>query len=146
MTNKVEVLGHRVLIHVDDEGARTNLKAGEAFFSLDGKKFLIKDDEAVIKDAGMGYVLTSAATGFVKGKIDPVEEAREKQGARSGVVVQVGPTAFKDIYDGLQSCKVGDRIYFSRYEGMPLSGSLVDGDEDSQYILLNDIDVLVILH
>jgi len=64
---------------------------------------------------------------------------RDQAGAETGVVVAVGPDAWKlDIYKKPWAA-VGDSVCFARYAGKTIEG--VDG---KKYRLMNDEDILAI--
>ena len=67
-------------------------------------------------------------------------DKREQAAVEYGTVVKVGPTSFKDLGRDPTILKEGDRISFARYSGKSIKDS--DGTE---YILLNDSDVLVVI-
>lgn len=67
-------------------------------------------------------------------------DKREKNAVEYGTVIQVGPTAFVDYGRDKTILKEGDRISFNRYSGKGIKDS--DG---SEYVLLNDSDVLVVV-
>ena len=67
-------------------------------------------------------------------------DKREQAAVEYGTVVKIGPTAFKDLGRDPTILKEGDRISFARYSGKSLKDS--DGTE---YLLLNDQDVLVVI-
>ena len=67
-------------------------------------------------------------------------DKREQAAVEYGTVVKVGPTAFQDYGRDATILKEGDRISFARYSGKSIKDS--DG---SEYLLLNDQDVLVVI-
>ena len=67
-------------------------------------------------------------------------DKREQAAVEYGTVVKIGPTAFQDYGRDSTILKEGDRISFARYSGKSLKDS--DGTE---YLLLNDADVLVVI-
>ena len=67
-------------------------------------------------------------------------DKREQAAVEYGTVVKIGPTAFQDYGRDATILKEGDRISFARYSGKSIKDS--DGTE---YILLNDSDVLVVI-
>lgn len=67
----------------------------------------------------------------------PEQEKRERKAVEYGTVVKVGPTAFKDYGRNPDILKGGDRISLNRYAGK----SVVDSD-GTEYVLVNDVDVL----
>jgi len=87
---------------------------------------LIKLDEPELKTAS--------------GIIISVDEKKERKAVEYGIVVQVGPTAFIDYGQTPDIVKVGDRISLNRYSGK----SVVDSDE-TEYLIVNDADVLCII-
>lgn len=64
---------------------------------------------------------------------------REQKAVEYGIVVSIGPTAFKDYGRGPDILKHGDRISFAKYAGK----SIKDGD--TEYLILNDEDVLAVI-
>lgn len=63
-------------------------------------------------------------------------EARKEQAAMDrGIVIAVGPSAFKD-FGGEAWCKVGDKIAFAKYGGKFI---------DETNLILNDEDVVAVL-
>jgi co-chaperonin GroES (HSP10) len=58
----------------------------------------------------------------------------------SGVVVQIGPTAFAEL-EGQQWCKVGDRVDYVKHGGMFVHDP---ENKDNKWYVLNDEDILVI--
>ncbi|WP_456442276.1 co-chaperone GroES [Psychroserpens sp.] len=62
---------------------------------------------------------------------------KEQMAATSGVVISIGPSAWKDIDDGRSWAKVGDRVSYARYAGVAMAGN-----DDVAYILINDNDIL----
>lgn len=67
-------------------------------------------------------------------------DKREQAAVEYGTVVKIGPTAFNDLGRDPTILKRGDRISFARYSGKSIKDS--DGTE---YLLLNDQDVLVVI-
>lgn len=65
---------------------------------------------------------------------------KERKAVEYGTVVQVGPTAFIDLGREPGILTVGDKVSFTRYSGK----DVVDTDK-SQYILLNDQDILCVI-
>ncbi len=68
------------------------------------------------------------------------DKARAQAGVDTGIIVAVGPTAYKDF--GVDPpVKVGDEVAFARF-----SGKVVKDPKDGQdYILLNDEDICTII-
>ena len=71
---------------------------------------------------------------------DHEDNKRAQAGVDTGVVIAVGPTAFKDF--GVDPpIKVGDKVAFARF-----SGKVINDPEDGEdYVLLNDEDICVII-
>lgn len=67
-------------------------------------------------------------------------DKRVEKAVEYGTVVQVGPTAFLDYGRSPDILKEGDRISLARYSGKSITDS--DGTE---YVILNDQDVLAII-
>ena len=72
--------------------------------------------------------------------IELPELKREQQAVEYGIVVDVGPTAFVDYGRDPTILKVGDRISFARYSGKSIKDS-----DDTEFLLLNDSDILVVI-
>lgn len=99
-----------------------------------GHRVLVKPDnleefDPVYKSAKQaGIVLTDSS------------DRQERTAVDTGVVIQVGPTAF-DVYGGKENwCKVGDRISYARYGGK----FVTDPDSKEQWLVLNDEDVVMV--
>ena len=67
-------------------------------------------------------------------------DKREQQAVEYGIVIQVGPTAFKDLGGDPNLLSVGNRVTVTRYSGKTVADS--DGTE---YTLFNDSDILAIV-
>lgn len=78
------------------------------------------------------------ALGLVVAETD--SKKREQAGVDQGVVIAVGPTAFKDF--GTDSpIKPGDLIAFAKYSGKVVT----DPDDEKLYVILNDEDICCIV-
>ena len=88
-------------------------------------------------------------------KPDPVREKRTRSGiliadvdgqrARqmagvTGIVVQVGDTAWKEL-GGDPWCEEGDRVLYAKYSGVTVE----DDDGEIDFIILNDEDILSVI-
>ena len=86
-------------------------------------------------------------------KLDNVEEVtesgiiiskdlvkKERKAVEKGVVVAIGETAFKDYGGDAGTLAVGDRVIIAQY-----SGKEVKDLDDTEYVVCNDEDILVIL-
>ena len=69
--------------------------------------------------------------------IPETSREKEQQAATIGKLVAVGPSAWKDLDDGSPWAEVGDKVSYSRYAGVSMTGQ----DKES-YVLINDNDVL----
>lgn len=67
-------------------------------------------------------------------------DKREQQAVEYGTVIQVGPTAYRDLGRDPSIVKVGDRVSVTRYAGKKVCDS--DGQE---YMLFNDQDILCVI-
>lgn len=65
---------------------------------------------------------------------------KERKAVEYGEVVQVGPTAFLDQGRDPSILHIGDQVSFLRYSGK----SVIDKD-GTDYILLNDSDILCVI-
>src|ERR1043166_7962533 len=68
------------------------------------------------------------------------ERKREQAAIDTGVVVDFGPTAFKD-FNADNPLKVGDTVVYARYGGKTIK----DPQDGVEYVALNDEDVIAIL-
>ena len=67
-------------------------------------------------------------------------ETRADASVDKGVVIAIGPSAWKDFH-GDAWCKVGDEIIFAKF-----AGKIVQDPEDLEdYFILNDEDVVAVL-
>lgn len=68
------------------------------------------------------------------------QAGREAASQDRGIVVAVGPTAFKDY--GIDSpIRIGDYIVYSKFDGK----DIVDPDDEQTYTVLNDESVIAII-
>jgi len=90
----------------------------------------VEEVDEVIKAAKQfGIVLTEDTT-------------KKKQiGVSTGVVVAIGPTAYKEYADGIPWVKEGDLVAYVRHGGMYID----DPEDDEVYLLLNDGDIAAVL-
>lgn len=107
-----------------------------------GHRVIVRADE----------VETTTASGIVI--LSETQKEMERAGTQRGVVVAIGPTAWKafdrltvrqkngedHIVGGLPWAEVGDYVFYSRY-----GGTLVEDDDAQSYTILNDEDVVGIL-
>jgi len=93
----------------------------------------------ILPTGGHLLVLPEKVEEKTKGGIYLPETSREKeqQAATIGQLVAVGPSAWKDLDDGTPWADVGDKVSYSRYVGVSMTGQ--DGES---YVLINDNDVL----
>ena len=91
-----------------------------------GHRVLVKVDEYMEKTVG--------------GIIIPDMDEKSQNSQTAGYVVEVGPTAFThpDFGNGTPYFGVGDRVVFSRYNGM-----LYKGKDNATYRVFNDMDPLL---
>ena len=93
------------------------------------KQELLEEQDQTIKKA------KAAGIHFLQSS----EMDREQASVDRGVVVAIGPTAFKDF--GVSECPIaiGQSIAFARYSGKTIK----DPYTEESFILLNDEDILV---
>lgn len=86
-------------------------------------------------------------------KLDSIEEVtasgivipkdlieKERKAVEIGTVVSIGETAFKDYGGSIDTIKVGDRVIIAKY-----SGKEIKDIDDTQYVVINDEDCLVVI-
>ena len=93
----------------------------------------------IVPTGGHLLVLPEKVEEKTKGGIYLPETSREKEqlAATIGLLVAVGPSAWKDLDDGTPWANVGDKISYSRYAGVSMTGQ-----DEEVYVLINDNDVL----
>lgn len=65
----------------------------------------------------------------------------EKEFQETGVVVEIGPSAYNMSHHGDQWCKVGDRILYKKYDGK----KWLDKETNKLYRIVNDEDVIAVI-
>lgn len=86
-------------------------------------------------------------------KLDSIEEVtasgivipkdlieKERKAVEIGTVISIGDTAFKDYGGSIDTIKIGDRVIIAKY-----SGKEIKDIDETQYVVINDEDVLVII-
>lgn len=101
----------------------------------------IKDinQSGILPTGGHLLVLPQAVEEMSAGGIILPQETREKeqQAATVGMLIAVGSSAWADLDDGSPWALAGDKVSYSRYAGVAMTGQ--DGQD---YVLINDNDVL----
>lgn len=69
------------------------------------------------------------------------EKRKEQIAVSKGMVLAIGPTAYKDFQDGVPWCHVGDLVAYARHGGMYIK----DNKTEEDLLLLNDSDIVAIL-
>lgn len=82
-------------------------------------------------------VKRALAAGF---EIVNTNKKREDASVDKGIVLAIGPTAWKD-FDSLPWCKVGDEIIFAKFAGKVVT----DPDSNEDVFILNDEDVVAVV-
>lgn len=97
------------------------------------------NNSGILPTGGHLLVLPEKVEEKTKGGIYLPETAREKeqQAATVGLLMAVGPSAWKDLDDGSAWAEVGDKVSYSRYAGVTMVGQ-----DNESYVLINDNDVL----
>jgi len=85
--------------------------------------------------------LDEPETKTASGIIISLDENKERKAVEYGTVVQVGPRAFYDYGRDPTILSVGDKVCINRYSGKQIKD--LDGTE---YVILNDIDILCVLN
>lgn len=68
-------------------------------------------------------------------------ERQEATAVDTGVVIQIGPTAYKDFGGADNWCRVGDKVSYTRHGGKFVS----DPDNaDEKWLVLNDEDIVMV--
>jgi co-chaperonin GroES (HSP10) len=98
-------------------------------------RVLVKPD--LLEDIDDTYKRAKAAgleVGFA------TEREREQAAVDTGVVVECGPTVFRD-FGTENTLNVGDRVVYAKYGGK----AIVHPETKVKYVALNDEDVIAIL-
>jgi len=66
-------------------------------------------------------------------------ERKELTGVNTGVVVEVGPTAYEK--ESVPWCKAGDRVSYVRHGGMLVTNP---DNKDEKWLVINDDDVVMV--
>lgn len=99
-----------------------------------GHRILIKPTKLEDHDPA---VKSAKASGLI------IPEKTQRQEATiidTGVVIQIGPTAYKDFGGADNWCKVGDMVSYTRHGGKFVK----DPDSDEEWLVLNDEDVVMV--
>ena len=107
-----------------------------------GHRLLIKP--VAVKDQMQQVVPDFLKTAGFEVKVgDSRTELMYQAGVERGIVVEVGPMAWKDTALGYGTAdwqpwaKEGDEILFVKYSGRPL----VNPDTDEEFLVINDVDM-----
>lgn len=74
------------------------------------------------------------------GIVIALNEKREQAAAESGTVVKIGSTCFTDYGGDPSLLNIGDKVFYARY-----AGKQVKDTDDTEYVLLNDEDIVAII-
>ena len=75
-------------------------------------------------------------------QLTKMTQRQEAIAISEGLVIALGPVAYKDTPSGTPWCKVGDVVAYARHGGMYLTEP---DDNDSGWLVINDIDVVAIV-
>jgi co-chaperonin GroES (HSP10) len=106
-----------------------------------GHRLLVKPDtvdEVTKKEIAAFDSLKSK--GF---EISGRDKKQERQAVDTGIVVSIGPTAWKKDELGFEPwCQVGNKIHYARYAGMSIRNP---NNLEEEYVMLNDEDVVAVI-
>ena len=93
----------------------------------------------ILPTGGHLLVLPIKVERITKGGIHLLDETldKEQQAATVGTLIAVGPGAWTDLDDGSPWAEAGDKISYARYAGVSMKGQ-----DNQDYVLINDNDVL----
>jgi co-chaperonin GroES (HSP10) len=100
-----------------------------------GHRVLVKQD--VFEEADEVYKRAKAAGLTLQ--LDRAVRAQES--VDSGVILSVGPTAWKD-FGGVAWAQPGDRVVFARMAGKSIEDP---ADKETHYIVINDEDCVAVI-
>lgn len=97
------------------------------------------NQSGILPTGGHLLVMPKKVEEITSGGIILPQETQEKeqQAATEGTLIAVGPTAWMDLDNGEAWANIGDKISYSRYAGVSMTGQ-----DNEQYVLINDNDVL----
>lgn len=97
------------------------------------------NQSGILPTGGHLLVLPDKVKEMTAGGIILPQDTRDKeqQAATVGTLIAVGPGAWSDLDDGSPWALVGDKVSYSRYAGVSMTGQ-----DDESYVLINDNDVL----
>lgn len=98
-------------------------------------RIIVKQDKLEDKDEAFR---AAKRAGLI---IADLEQKREQAAIDTGVVLEIGPTAFKDFGLDEAPIKVGQTIVYAKYGGK----AIVDPETKETVVALNDEDVIAIL-
>jgi co-chaperonin GroES (HSP10) len=101
-----------------------------------GHRVLVKQDSLKERDATFKRAIAAGLA-----LPEHTEIRREQLSVDTGVVLKVGPTAFKD-YGGDPWCKVGDRVAFAKHTGKVFRDPK---DKEVLYLVQNDEDIIAVI-
>ena len=97
------------------------------------------NQSGIIPTGGHLLVIADKVEEMTAGGIIIPQDTREKeqQAATIGTLIAVGSGAWLDLDDGSPWAVVGDKVSYARYAGIAMTGQ-----DDQEYVLINDVDVL----
>lgn len=108
-----------------------------------GFRLVIQPDKVTDSEAEKTKKLAQEAGIALPEKIQKdleAEQLREQGGVDQGVVLAVGPIAFK-AYGDSEWCKVGDYVAYARHAGKWVK----DPENNENYLIINDEDVICVM-
>lgn len=100
-----------------------------------GHRILIKPDSLDTVDP----VFASAK----KAGLELIEKTERQEATiiDTGIIVQLGPTAYNDFGGREHWCKVGDKVSYTRHGGKIIHNP---DDKEEKWLVLNDEDVIMV--
>jgi len=98
-------------------------------------RIIVKQDKLEEKD---DVFKAARALGI---EIASQEQKREQAAIDTGVVVEIGPTAFKDFGLDKAPIEVGQTVVYARYGGK----AITDPDTKEIFVALNDEDIVAVV-
>lgn len=105
--------------------------------SVCGPRVLVKQDK--LEDVNPAFKRAKEAGLAIP---DGREVKLEQRALDRGVVVRIGPLAWKDWDDGAPWCCVGERVLYARHAGKVVKES---EESDDEYVILNDEDIIAVI-
>lgn len=102
-----------------------------------GHRVLIKPDTLDEHDP----VLARAKQAIKGFELAGINERKESTIIDTGIVVELGPTAYQDFGGRDKWCKVGDKVSYTRHGGKAIYNP---DNQEEKWLVINDEDIIMV--